>query len=61
VGRQNLSDAPVSALDPAVGLRPMGVDQAVLHVMLCAQPIEAMPALGVTLAGGAVAMIAANW
>lgn len=56
VRRQDLGNAPVEALDHAVGLRMMGPDQAVLDRMGGTLAVKGMLAGGVTLTGGAEAV-----
>lgn len=45
-GGQHLGDAPVEALDQAVGLRGSGFDQTMLDGMLGTELIEAMQSKG---------------
>ena len=52
-GRQDLTDAAVAALHPAVGLRMARWDEAVLNVLFGTAPVAAMLAGRCALAGGA--------
>ena len=55
-GFQYLGDATVKALDHAVGLRVLGLDQSVLDIMRGANLVEDVLAGGLALAGGAKAV-----
>ena len=55
-GRQDLADAAVKALDHAVGLGMARRDEAVLNVLCVTDPIEAVLARWLPLAGGATAI-----
>ena len=55
-GRQDLTDAPVEALDHAVGLGMARRDGAVLKVLCGTDPVEAMLARRFALAGGSKAI-----
>ena len=52
-GLQHLADAPVEALDHAVGLRVPRPDEAMLDAVLGADLIEGMLTGGLPLSGGA--------
>ena len=55
-GFQYLGDATVKALDHAVGLRVLGLDQSVLDIMRGANLVKDVLAGGLALAGGAKAI-----
>ena len=55
-GRQDLADAPVAALHPAVGLGMARRDEAVLKVRCGTDPVAALLARRLTFAGGATAI-----